>query len=153
MAVQTFTINRSQLRALLDALKGRGVFSVTGPRRTEGKAEVDGQIVTVPAGAIRTQQLQHPARDENGRITASRTFTPAGGTLKFNPAEKNLYGPLRPMYNAAVKEQPHNLGKLPERMGVQRRLSFVDLNTATEVVCNCDDHGDTVPSRWIVVDA
>ena len=150
--MQTFKVNRNQLSALLNALKGRGVFSVTGPRRTAGKAEVDGKTVMVPAGAIRTQQLQHPARDDNGRITASRTFKPAGGQPRFNPTNKGLFGPLRPMYNGAVKEQPHDLGKLPERMGVQRRLAFVDLRTATEVICNLDDKSDNVTSRWLVTD-
>lgn len=140
--METRTIQRSRLPQLLDSLKGQGIFSVTGPRRTAGKAEVDGREVIVPAGAIRTQVLQHPARDKQGHITASRTFTPAGGTLKFDPASKNLYGPLRPIYNAQVKEQPHELGKLPERMGLQRRLAFVDLLTATEVIS-----GNT---RWIV---
>ena len=152
MSIPTYRTERNNVVTLLDSLKGKGVFSVTGPRRTLGKAIVDGKTVIIPAGSIRTQSLQHPARDKTGHITPSKTFKPQGGRLKFDPASKGLYGPLRPMYNTAEKEQPHDLGKLPGRMGDDRRLSFVDVRTVQEITCNCNDKGENVSSRWVIID-
>jgi len=136
------------------------IFSTTGPRRTDllareeppddhkqGKLIKDANgknIILEPAGTVRKMIVRRRFVDpKTGMLRETKHHKPTGGSLKFDPTEKGLFGPVGGMYPDFPKLQP-NGEVMTARYGQWRPFAFVDMLTVQEI----ENKGQT----FVVVD-